>query len=115
MAGRSCRRGDGSSTITDMRTPHEWLPDTRIVVSRDQVSTTLSGETIILQMRDGTYYGLDAVGTRIWSLIQQPMTLADISATVESEYDVDGPRAMTDLITLVDELFERGLIEIRAA
>lgn len=98
-----------------MRAHQEWLPDTRIVVSRDQVSTTLSGETIILQMRDGTYYGLDAVGTRIWSLIQEPVSLADVSATVEREYEVDGPRAMTDLIALVGELFDRGLIEIRAA
>ena len=98
-----------------MRAHHEWLPNTRIVVSRDQVSTTLSGETIILQMRDGTYYGLDAIGTRIWSLIQEPMSLAGISTTVEREYEVDGPRAMTDLITLVGELFERGLIEIRVA
>ena len=98
-----------------MRAHQEWLPDTRIVVSRDQVSTTLSGETIILQMRDGTYYGLDAVGTRIWSLIQEPVSLADVSATVEREYAVDGPRAMTDLIMLVGELFDRGLIEIRAA
>ena len=98
-----------------MRAQPEWLPDTRIVVSRDQVSTTLSGETVILQMRDGTYYGLDAVGTRIWSLIKEPITLAEISATVEREYEVDGPRAMTDLIALVGDLFERGLIEIRAA
>ena len=101
--------------MTDMRAHHEWLPDTRIVVSRDQVSTTLSGETIILQMRDGTYYGLDAVGTRIWSLIKAPAPLADISATVEREYEVDGTRAMTDLVALVGELFERGLIEIAAA
>ena len=98
-----------------MRAHHEWLPDTRIVVSRDQVSTTLSGETVILQMRDGTYYGLDAVGTRIWALIKVPATLEDISATVEREYDVDGPRAMTDLVTLVGDLFERGLVEIVAA
>ena len=98
-----------------MRAHHEWLPDTRIVVSGDQVSTTLSGETIILQMRDGTYYGLDAVGTRIWALIKEPASLAEISATVEREYDVDGARAMADLITLAGELFERGLIEIRAA
>ena len=98
-----------------MHAHHEWLPDTRIVVSRDQVSTTLSGETIILQMRDGTYYGLDAVGTRIWSLINVPATLAEIAATVEREYDVDGVRAMADLTALAGELLARGLIEIATA
>lgn len=97
-----------------MHAHHEWLPDTRIVVSRDQVSTTLSGETVILQMRDGTYYGLDAVGTRIWALIKEPASLAEISATVEREYEVDRAQAMSDLVTLVGELFERGLVEIAA-
>jgi hypothetical protein len=97
----------------DMR--QSLTPETRIVASRHQLSTTLSGETVILQMQDGTYYGLDAVGTRIWALITQPTALNDIAATVEQEYDVDGARALADLRTLVGELLARGLVEIAAA
>ena len=56
----------------------------RVVASRNQVSTNVAGETVILGMGEGIYYGLDSVGTRIWALIQEPCTLGAVSATVET-------------------------------
>ena len=46
--------------------------DSCVVVSDEQVSTSLGDETVILGMDDGVYYGLDAVGARVWALVASP-------------------------------------------
>jgi hypothetical protein len=86
-----------------------------IVASKDQVSTNLSGEAVILGMRDGVYYGLDPVGARIWALVQAPRAIDEVARTIATEYDVSRERALADLLALAGQLFDRGLLEIVAA
>lgn len=82
-----------------------------VVVSRDQVSADLSGETIILGMRDGVYYGLDGVGSLIWAAAAAPTTLGALHQEIVSRYEVDVEVAWVDLVRLVDALLEAGLLE----
>jgi hypothetical protein len=86
--------------------------DTRVVASRNQLSTKLSGEAVILGLRDSVYYGLDGAGARIWELVQQPAVLGDVAATVSREFDVDTAAALRDLMGLAGDLLTRGLLEV---
>ena len=47
-----------------------------VVAAKDQVSCDLAGEAAILNIKSGVYYGLDPVGARIWSLVQEPRKVA---------------------------------------
>jgi hypothetical protein len=84
-----------------------------VVQSTGQVSSDLAGEAVILNLDSGTYYGLDAVGARIWSLIQEPKTLAEVRDAILAEYDVEIERCERDIRTLLEKLASEGLIEIR--
>ena len=84
----------------------------RVVVSRDQVSTNLSGEEVILSITNGVYFGLDRVGARIWALLQESRTLDEVADVVVREFDVQRERALADLVTLARQLSENGLIEV---
>ena len=84
----------------------------RVVASRSQLSTNLSGEAVILGLKDSVYYGLAGTGARIWDLVQQPAVLHDVAATIVREFDVDTERATRDLLALADDLLARGLIEV---
>ncbi len=84
-----------------------------VVVAKDQVSCDLTGEAAILNLNDGMYYGLNEVGARIWSLLSEPITVSRIRDELEREYDVDSERCETDLVTLLSQLQEAGLIEVR--
>ena len=92
--------------------PAILTPATRVVVSRDQVSTNLSGEEVILSVKDGVYYGLDPVGARIWALMQERHSLAEVADTITAEYDVERDRALDDLLRLATDLLASGLIEV---
>ena len=84
--------------------------ETRVVVSPDAVSAALEGETVILGMHDGVYYGLDLVGSRIWALAASPATLASIHGTIIAAYEVAPDVAWDDLCAVVRDLLVAGLL-----
>jgi hypothetical protein len=81
-------------------------------VSKDQVSCDLEGEAAILNLKNSVYYGLDPVGARVWQLIQEPTTLAQIRDVLRAEYDVDASQLESDIRDLVEQMAEQGLVEI---
>lgn len=85
-------------------------PATRIARSQDLVYCELEGEAVILNLRDGVYYGLDPVGTSIWEKIQQPITYAALLDALIEEYDIDRPQCEKDVTELLRELEGKGLI-----
>lgn len=99
------------------QSPHvsSFIPkDTVIVASADQVSSDLAGESVILSLKSGTYYGLNAVGNSIWALIQEPKTIGDIYDAILQEYEVDLHTCETDVQALIADLLSAQLIEIKA-
>ena len=83
-----------------------------VVVTKDQVSADLSGEAAILNLKTSTYFGLNTVGASIWKLIQEPKTVSQIRDAIIEEYDVEPNRCEHDILELLQELSEYGLIEI---
>jgi hypothetical protein len=90
----------------------ELLRTASIVASSDQISSDLGGESIILNLKSGTYFGLNEVGSRVWELIQSPRRFADLSMTLCHEYVVDSDVCDRDLMTLLQELHTAGLIQV---
>jgi hypothetical protein len=85
-------------------------PDSRVVVSDQQVFTTLGSEAVILGMRDGVYYGLDSVGARAWALLATPRRVSELVATLVGDFDVERERCTADLLALLDDLLARDLV-----
>ena len=84
--------------------------DSCVVLSDEQVSTSLGQETVILGMGDGVYYGLDAVGARVWALLATPRRVSELVRVVVGEFDVTSEQCERDVLALLDELSERRLV-----
>ena len=84
-----------------------------VVAAKDQVSSDLGKEVAILDLKAGVYYGLDAVGARIWNLLQEPRTVNEIRDIILKEYDVAPERCERDLLALLRRLAAEGLIEVK--
>jgi hypothetical protein len=80
----------------------------------DQVSTKLEDETVILHLKDGIYFGLNQVGTRIWNLLEVYRTVGEIRDILLEEYEVEPALCEGDLLELLKELHAKGLIEIKS-
>ena len=89
--------------------------DATVVAIKDQLSADLKGEVVILNCVNGVYYGLNEVGNTVWAFLQDPRKVAEISAKVASEYEVAPEVCERDIIELLGQLTEAGLIEVRDA
>jgi len=92
--------------------PDRLPPDSSVVASKRQLSTTLADEVIILGLDDSMYYGLSGAGARIWELLQAPRTIAGIVDTITAEFDAERDRVAADLEVLLVDLESRGLVAI---
>lgn len=81
-------------------------------ISQDVLARKVDEETVMLDLANGTYFGLDPVGTRIWELLGEGKTLAEICDVMRGEYDVSREDIERDVINLVGELVNRGLVNL---
>lgn len=86
--------------------------ETLVSASDEQVSSTVADEEVILNLKNGSYYGLDPIGRHIWTLIQEPMTVQALIDTLLEAYDVDRERCRTDVMALLEDLQENDLLII---
>jgi len=85
-----------------------------LLIRRSQaaIGTELEGETVILDLDAGIYSGLDAVGTRIWQLLEREQTVAALCAVLLEEYEVSVEQCRQDLLVFLKDLAAQNLIEV---
>ena len=83
-----------------------------VEVVPDVVFRELDGEAVILNLDSGTYFGLDEIGTRIWTLIREHGALQPVFDTLQREFDVDPATLEEDLLALVSDLCLKGLSRV---
>ena len=88
--------------------------NTVISVAQEQIAgDLLDGEVVILNMKDDVYYGLDQVGGRIWSLIQEPITFGEIIQILLEEFDVEYQQCTEDVLALLEDMLSKRLIKVQ--
>lgn len=86
---------------------------TRLTIPARVLFRELAGEAVLLQTESGLYFGLDEIGTRIWSLLQQHGEVGRVYEEMLAEYAVSPERLREDLLQLIATLITRGLLEIQ--
>ena len=103
-----------SRTVAPLQSmlPSSSMPDVsgRLRVHPSVLSRELAGETVLLNLESGVYYGLDAVGTRAWNLLTEERTFDDVCTIMLEEFDVSRDTLRGDLTALVRELCEKQLL-----
>jgi hypothetical protein len=72
----------------------------------------LAGEegAVLLNLDTGVYFGLNPVGARIWELLENPRSEAQLQASIAEEFEVDPDVALTDVREFLAGLNERSLL-----
>ena len=84
----------------------------RVTVPAHVMVRQLGDECVMLDMASGYYFGLDPVGARIWQLLSETSSLAEIVERLAQEYDVTPEQAKSDLVRFVEELKAHGLLNV---
>jgi Coenzyme PQQ synthesis protein D (PqqD) len=76
----------------------------------DVVCREIEGEAVLLHLGTGIYFGLNAVGTRIWQLLDAAQDAPAIVDTLALEYDADRETIARDVGELLAALAAGQLI-----
>jgi hypothetical protein len=87
-------------------------PDSMVVRAKEQLSSEVADEAIVLQLGTGQYYALNCVASVIWRHIEQPASIPDLLRAIVTEFDVRADIAETDLHTVLGRMLELGLVVI---
>ena len=78
----------------------------------DVLFQEVGGESVLLNLESESYFGLDAVGTRVWMLLKEDSRLQHAYDTLLAEYEVDPKLLEADLLALVGKLADAGLVKV---
>ena len=82
----------------------------RVTVPDDVLISNLQDESVILNLDSERYYGLDDVGTRFLSVLTTSDSIETAYERLRHEYDVDPQVLRADLIALIENLIDQGLL-----
>lgn len=84
--------------------------DTSVVRNPNSVFTDMDGDTVIMSIEQGNYYGMSDVGTLVWKMLEQPKSIREIVQAVRMEYTVDESTCQNDLFEFIEDLIKNGLV-----
>ena len=86
----------------------------RVRIPDDVLISRLQEESVILNLDSERYYGLDDVGTRFLSVLTNSNSIDAAYNSLAEEYDVDPEVLRQDLVALIQNLLQQGIIELSA-
>ena len=86
----------------------------KVTIPAQVMAREVGDETVILDLANGTYYGLDKVGARIWQLMAEGQTLMQVCEAMLAEYEVTREEIERDVLALAQTLMERKLVSAEA-
>lgn len=87
----------------------------RVVVPAGVLVRHLDGETVLLNLETEKYFGLDAIGTRMWELVTHLPCIETAYGKLREEFEVEPEELRRHLAELLGQLVENGLLKVLPA
>lgn len=87
--------------------------DSRVGIPENVLFRQLEDESVLLHLNKEMYYGLDDIGTRMWIVLAESESIREAFDVLTAEYDIEPDALKNDLIGLIENLMNKGLIEIQ--
>lgn len=95
-----------------MSTTAQIGPETRVSKSDNFVESNVDDEAILMHLEEGSFSSVRSTGLRIWQLIDEPRSVAEICDALRREFDVGEIECREQTTEFLSHLCERGLIQI---
>lgn len=78
--------------------------------SGDVMASQVDNELVMMDIERGMYYALNPVGAEIWARLAEPQQVADLCAQLQQEYAVDRATCEADVLAVLNDMAENGLL-----
>lgn len=74
------------------------------------ISGRLHDELVMMDPRQGKYFSLNPVATRIWDLLEKPCTLEELCGQLMEEFEVEAEQCRTEVEEVLSEMVRLGIV-----
>lgn len=89
--------------------------DRNTLVKRDSslFFTRVDDDLVLLSVEQGMYYGTQVVGRRIWTLIEEEISVSSLCEQLLEEFSVDRATCEREVLHFIEQLEKEGLVTVR--
>lgn len=80
--------------------------------SPEVVDTAIEGQTALMSIANGAYYGMDRIGSRVWALISQPCAVSAVVDQLLTEFAVERATCESHVLKFLQTLADADLLQI---
>ena len=102
----------GSPLTTGDGNGHRVTLESSVSPASDVLFKDVGGEAVVLNLETGKYYGLDEVGARMWTLLNEKKQVKEVYQALVKEFEVSTDQLEHDLLSLVNQLANNGLLQV---
>jgi hypothetical protein len=84
--------------------------DSIVLRSGALLSSNLGDDLVMMDVEQGSYYGLEAVAARIWELTEQPVSVGSLCERLVTEYQISLEQCRQDVLAFLGELLDQKLV-----
>lgn len=85
---------------------------TTVVRTAGIMTAPVDQEIVLLNMAKNNYVSLDAIGRRIWDLIESPVTVIDLCKQLGDEFEGTEQQITSDVLQFLMQLEGNGLVRV---
>lgn len=82
----------------------------RFVQNKEVIQSKIGDEVVMLDIESGFYFGLNSVGSEIWSHLSEPITIEDLLNKLMARFDIDKETCQKDTMEFFNHLLEKNII-----
>lgn len=84
----------------------------QITQGEGNIVSDMDGETVMMNIHNGSYYNLGRIGGRIWELITTPISAQELVEVLMTEYEVSRQECEEHVLGFLTRLGEEKLIRV---
>ena len=104
--------------VCTMKNNHQPLLNPADIIQRKEkkfLTNRLGDETVMMDMDSGDYIGVNSVGTDIWNLLSEPVSVNSLIDKIQSMYEVTGEQCTSEVNVFLSKMLEHDMLAVYAA
>lgn len=102
----------GTAILEERRQKDHHSMNTQYQRKSDVIAADMGGETVMLSVSTGKYFGLSGIGQIVWGLMAEPIAIDEMVSAICLSHNVDEVTCRKDCEAFLDDLVRQGLASL---
>ena len=80
----------------------------------DILVNEVDGETVMMSIENGSYYGMNPTGNYIWNLLEQEKSIADLLENIAKTFTLSQEQCENEVLPFIQKMIDEKILLIKA-